>query len=149
MWSDKNSLLLSKICVIVFTLLLITCAVFAPWIVKRLILFSVLADTAGSTLFLVTIYLGCIPAGALLVCLYLLLRRIGAERVFVRENTECLRHISWCCFAGALICLASALYYVPWFAVSVAAAFMGLIVRVIKNVVAKAVSLQDDADFTI
>jgi len=40
-------------------------------------------------------------------------------------------------------------YWIPWFAVGIAAAFMGLIVRVIKNVVAKAVSLQDDADFTI
>jgi hypothetical protein len=33
--------------------------------------------------------------------------------------------------------------------VAVAAAFMGLIVRVGKNVFSKAVSLQDDADFTI
>ena len=33
--------------------------------------------------------------------------------------------------------------------VGVAAAFMGLIVRVVKNVFARAVSLQDDADYTI
>jgi len=48
-----------------------------------------------------------------------------------------------------VIGLASSYYWIPWFAVGAAAAFMGLIVRVIKNVVAKAVSLQDDADYTI
>jgi hypothetical protein len=31
----------------------------------------------------------------------------------------------------------------------VAAAFVGLIVRVVKNVFARAVTLQDDSDFTI
>ena len=148
-WSDKKSLVLSKVCVIVFMALLLTCAVLASWIVNRLNSLSIAARAAGRTLFLITLYVGCVPAAALLICLYVLLHRISAQRVFVGENTECLRHISWCCFAGAIICIVSALYYIPWLAVGVAAAFMGLIVRVIKNVVAKAVSLQDDADFTI
>ena len=99
--------------------------------------------------FLATIYSGSIPAAVLLVLLYVLLHRIGTGEVFISKNTECLRHISWCCFAGAAISLASSVYWIAWFAVGVSAAFMGLIVRVIKNVVAKAVSLQDDADYTI
>ena len=149
MWDDSKSLLLSKICVIVFMALLLLCAVLAPLIVERLMWMSALAHSAGKRLFLATIYTGCIPAGTLLVLLYVLLRRIGGGAVFVRETSACLRYISWCCFSGVVICLASALYYVPWLAVAVAAAFMGLIVRVIKNVIEKAVSLQDDADFTI
>ena len=149
MWSDRKSLVLSKICVLIFMALLLICAVCAPWIVRVVIYSSARAYAAGRTLFLLTIYTGCVPGAALLVYMYILLRRIGAERVFIRENTECLRRISWCCFAGAAICVASAFYYVPWLAVGIAAAFMGLVVRVIKNVVAKAVSLQDDADFTI
>ena len=149
MWNDKKSLLLSKICVVLFMALLISCAALAPRIVSRLILVSLQANIMGRTPFLITIYVGFIPAAGLLICLYLLLHRIGEGRVFVGENTTCLRQISWCCFAGAVICLASAIYYVPWVAVGIAAAFMGLIVRVVKNVVAKAVSLQDDADYTI
>ena len=149
MWNDKKSLVLSKICIILFMVLLVVSAVSARWIVNVLLNSSVSAALAGRALFLLTIYAGCVPSAALLVCLYLLLHRIGSERVFVRENTACLRHISWCCFVGAAICLASAFYYLPWMAVGVAASFMGLIVRVIKNVIAKAVSLQDDADFTI
>ena len=149
MWNDKKSLILSKIFVVLFMALLLVCAVLAPRLVTRLLSLSVQAVIAGKTLFLVTIYTGLAAAAWLLVCLYILLQRIDEERVFVKENTACLRQISWCCFAGAAICLASALYYVPWVAVGVAAAFMGLIVRVVKNVVAQAVALQDDADFTI
>jgi len=100
-------------------------------------------------LFLITIYVGSLPAVALLVFLYMLLQRIGNGRVFVKENAACLRYISWCCFAGAIISLISMLYYVPWIALGIAAAFMGLVIRVIKNVFAEAIELQDDSDLTI
>ena len=149
MWNDSKSLVLSKICVVLFLALLLASAAFAPRIVARLIGMSAQAHEAGLGLFLATIYVGCVPAIALLAYLHLLLRRLSAGRVFVSENTVCLRHISWCCFAGSVICLTSALYYIPWGVVGIAAAFMGLVVRVIKNVFAKAVSLQDDAELTI
>lgn len=149
MWNDSKSLILSKICVILFMALLLMCAALAPQFVSLLVWISASAHNAGKLLFLITIYAGCIPASALLACLYILLQRISTGSVFVKENTACLRYISWCCYAGAAICTVSTLYYFPWLAIGVAAAFMGLIVRVIKNVIAKAVSLQDDADFTI
>jgi len=149
MWNDSRSLTLSKICVAIFMALLLACAVLAPRFVNLFISVSAPAYAVGKALFLATIYAGSVPAAILLICLYALLQRIGEGNVFVNKNTACLRYISWCCFAGAAICLASSLYYVLWLAIGAAAAFMGLIVRVIKNMVAKAVSLQDDADFTI
>ena len=149
MWNDSRSLMLSKICVILFIALLLACAVLAPRLVARLMQMSAMAFNAGKGLFLCTIYTGTAPAAALLVFLLVLLHRIDAGRVFIKENTGCLRYISWCCFVGAAICLASAFYYTPWLAVGVSAAFMGLIVRVVKNVVAKAVSLQEEADYTV
>ena len=149
MWNDSRSLTLSKVCVIMFMALLLVCAVLAPRLVDWLIYMSILARSAGKVLFLATIYIGCIPAAALLVCLYRLLQRIGQGDVFIKKNAGYLRFISWCCFCGTLICAASSLYYLPWLAIAIAAAFMGLIVRVVKNVIAKAISLQDDADYTI
>ena len=125
---------------------LAACAVFAPSMFWKW--FKYMSE-GRERYCLITIYLGCVPAALLLVFLYSLLHRIGAGDVFISKNVACLRHISWCCFAGAVISLASSSYWIPWLAVGVAAAFMGLIVRVIKNVIAKAVSLQDDADFTI
>ena len=146
MWDDRKSLVLSKCSVVFFMVLLAGCAVYAPsgfrvWFART--------QEGAKAYFLATVYLGCIPAAALLALLYTLLHRIGGGQLFVTKNTDCLRHISWCCFAGAAVSLASSLYWIPWLAVGIAAAFMGLIVRVIKNLVAKAVSLQDDADFTI
>ena len=43
----------------------------------------------------------------------------------------------------------SALYYMPFLIVSAAAAFVGLILRVVKNVFAEAVRLKDENDYTI
>lgn len=149
MWNDHRSIALSKSCIVVFMAALLGLAVSAPWLVRWLLDFS-RADLAGTEpLFLATIYSGCIPAAVLLWNLYRLLQRISAEQVFITENVDHLRRISWSCFAGAAICLTAALYYIPWGLVGVAAAFMGLIVRVVKNVVAQAVSLQDEVDYTI
>ena len=146
MWNNRKSLILSKCCVILFMALLLACAILAP---SGFSLFYGLIEISNKPYFLATVYIGFAPAAALLVFMYILLYRIGLGLVFVRQNTECLRYISWCCFAGAAISLVSSFYWFPWSAVGVASAFMGLIVRVIKNVVEKAVSLQDDADFTI
>ena len=41
------------------------------------------------------------------------------------------------------------LYYMPFLIVSAAAAFVGLILRVVKNVFAEAVRLKDENDYTI
>jgi len=149
MWNDSKSLILSKISVWLFMVLLLVCAILAPRLVDRLMFMSGAASDAGSTFFLVTIYAGSIPAGVLLVVFNVFLNRIGRGIVFVRENIGSLRQISWCCFIGAAICIVSAVYYLPWLAIGVAAAFMGLILRVVKNVFSKAVSLQDDAELTI
>jgi len=128
---------------------LLLCLITAPWLVSLFLRTSYTAQDAGSLLFLLTIYVGSVPAAALLVLLFRLLQRIGSGRVFVRENAACLRYISWCCFIGAVMSLISALYYAPWIAFGIAAAFMGLVIRVIKNVFAEAIALQDDSDLTI
>lgn len=147
MWTDKKSIILSTICVVIFMLLLVFAAVFASWLVKQPFIYNEIKG--WGTYFSITIYVGCIPAALLLVSLFRLLRRIEQGEVFIQKNVESLRHISWYCFIGALVSAVSAVYYFPWVMVAVAAAFIGLIVRVVKNVFARAVALQDDADHTI
>jgi hypothetical protein len=149
MWSGKKSISLSKFCVLIFTVMLIGTALSAPWLV-RWFLASSRADLVGKeAFFLSTIYSGSVPAAVLLFCLYRLLHHIELEQVFVTTNVEYLRWISWSCFAGAIICFASIPYYFPWIFVAVAAAFMGLIVRVVKNVIAQAVKLKNESELTI
>jgi len=148
MWNKTKSICLSKWCVLIFMVLLTGVALSTPWLVRMLI-HARTGLTGAESYFLATIYSGCIPAGWLLLCLFRLLGRIEAGQVFLKENVGYLRRISWSCFAGAVICFASAFYYLPWGFVAVAAAFMGLIVRVVKNVVAQAVELKNESDFTI
>ena len=146
MWTDSKSILLSRIAVILFMAALVAAAVFAPWLMGRLFIFD---HWQTAVLFLITVYVGSIPAALLLIGLFCLLRRIEKGAVFIQKNVNSLRLISWYCFIGAVISLVSSFYYIPWIMVSIAAAFMGLIVRVVKNVFSRAVALQDDADHTI
>lgn len=149
MWDDKKSISLSKLCILLFMGVLVVTVVFAPMLTRWFLSFS-RADLQGTEpFFLATIYAGAVPAAYLLFSLFRLIRRIEAEQVFITENVERLRRISWSCFVGAGISFVSAFYYFPWVFVAVAAAFMGLIVRVVKNVVAKAVELQDEVDYTV
>lgn len=148
MWNGEKSISLSKLCVLVFMLALIAAVVSAPWLTSWFVDYAY-AEPETQSFFLATIYIGSVPAAYLLYKLLQLLRRIEAGQVFVPENVECLRRISWTCFVGAVVALASGFYYLSWLFIFVAASFMGLIVRVVKNVVAQAVALKDEADYTI
>lgn len=149
MWNDKKSLVLSKLCILFFMALLVLTVVGATWLTDWFLHFSRAELAESKPYFLATIYVGALPAAYLLYALLRLLNRIETEEVFIPENVERLRRISWSCFAGAALSLLSAWYYFPWIFVTVAAAFMGLIVRVVKNVVAQAVALQDEVDYTV
>ncbi|MBP1760488.1 MAG: hypothetical protein H6Q64_30 [Firmicutes bacterium] len=149
MWSGEKSIGLSKLCILLFIIALIIVVVSAPWLTHWFVGFSQ-NDLGGTeSFFMATIYLGSIPAAYLLYNLLTLIRRIETGEVFIAANVERLRRISWSCFLGAGLALVSTFYYIPWLFVFVAAAFMGLIVRVVKNVVAQAVELKNEADYTI
>lgn len=149
MWTGEKSIILSKLCILLFLGLLLAVAVSAPWLTRWFVDFSQAGMQGKAAYFMATIYVGFVPAAYMLYSLLNLLRRIDAGQVFIAENVELLRRISWSCFLGAAIALASVLYYTPWFFVAVAAAFMGLIVRVLKNVFAQAVELKNEADYTV
>lgn len=148
MWNGERSISLSKFCILFFICAMIAIMVSAPWLTRWFVDFTN-APRVTEWYLMATIYVGSIPAVYLLYNLYYLIRRIEADQVFIAKNVECLRRISWSCFAGAGVAFASGFYYLSWLFVFVAAAFMGLIVRVVKNVVAQAVALKDEADYTI
>ena len=99
--------------------------------------------------FRITIYCCAVPGFFLLLCLHRLLRNIRRERVFEKENVTLLRVISWLCIAVGVVTLVSGLYYTSFFLVAAAAAFCGLIVRVVKNVFEQAIAIKTENDYTI
>lgn len=152
MWSEKNSLSLSRLAVLLFTGAVAVCDVAGWWLVNWFIRTSRYAginDTAHLVWGLVTLYVASAAAYVMLWNLYRLLANIEAEQVFVADNVHHLRAASWCCMAVALLCLGGAVFYLPMVMVAAAAAFMGLIVRIIKNVFQRAIGMKAELDLTI
>ena len=98
---------------------------------------------------MVTIYLCSVFAWFLLFHLWKLLDNMKKGLVFIEDNVKRLRVVSWCCVGAAVICFASCAYYLPFLFVSIAAAFMALIVRIVKNVFQQANAMKSELDFTV
>ena len=78
-----------------------------------------------------------------------ILNNITKEKVFVSDNVTFLRIISWCCFGAAIVTVVASFEYFPVIVISIAAAFVGLILRVVKNVMQSAVEIREENDLTI
>ena len=106
----------------------------------------------GETLsawFVALIYLCLIPvavADGFLVKLLLLVRK---RQVFTDKAVSCLRTISWCCFIEAGLLLVGVTYFFMMPVLAFVVGFLGLVLRVVKNVIEEAVALKAENDFTI
>jgi len=149
MWDGDKSVWLSQVCLVLFAVALLAVVVFAPRIVEWFVSFSRAGITGAERFFLATIYVGAVPASILWHSLFSLLLRVAKRQMFCAGNVSSLRRISWSCIVGSVICVVSASYYLPWLMVAMPAAFVGLIVRVVKNVFAEGVALQAEADLTV
>lgn len=97
----------------------------------------------------VIIYTGLAFAYVADAAMIILLRRVRRELIFTDDSVACLRMLSWCCFVEAL-CFALLGYYFRFsFAVAFAAFFIGMALRVAKNVIEEAVAIKAENDFTI
>ena len=155
MWNRKRSVTLSIVVSFVFVAIL-TAAIFGgPWLVKTW--FTVYRGwTDGgeamrnmSTLFAACFYPCAVFAYITLYSLIKLLFNIKKEEIFIDKNVKYLRRISWCCFAVAFITLIGGVFYIPFLFVSAAAAFVGLMLRIVKNVMQNAVEINAENELTI
>ena len=142
--SKNASVTLSLICCGIGFLGLIFLAVYFPFMTPRTENRAVLAAVLALD------YLLLVPvavANGFLVKLLLLVKK---HLVFTDRAVSCLRTISWCCFLEAGLCALSAiLYFRIHLALFFVAGFLGLVLRVVKNVIEEAVALKAENDFTI
>lgn len=151
-WNEQKSITLSVVCVRVFMVALALMDLCGYWLVRWFLNFSRYWLGSGlreGLLLMTSLYLCSFPAWVLLWQLHRLLSNIGRGQVFVPQNVAALRRASWCCALAAVICLASALYYFPFGLVAIAAGFMALIVRIVKNCFEQAVGMKDELDYTV
>ena len=99
---------------------------------------------------ILTAFYFCLPfAAGALACLLLLLRCIRRDQPFSAVTGRLMSLISWCCVAVGGITLAAAFFYVPLALVTLAMAFVFLIVRVVRLCFLKATELKEENSLTI
>lgn len=159
MWNKEKSVLLTQFIVRACYVLLAAAVIILPFIFKeegnsvRINMLTTLGKYVIGPFYVL------VPAGYVaLVCIDKLLMNIKKEIVFDAKNVKLLRIISWCCFYAAAACFASFTIiaivenYILGTAlllIGAGAVFMGLILRVIKNVFEHAIIIKDENDLTI
>ena len=84
------------------------------------------------------------------ILLFMLLMKVKAGKVFTTESVGLIRGISWGCYlvAGVFCGLAAYFTFVALL-VAFVAAFLGLCLRVVKNVIEEATEIKAENDMTV
>ena len=81
--------------------------------------------------------------------LFALLLLVRKNKVFTAAAVELIRYISWCLILMGLILISLTFFFTLAPFVGVAILFLGLTVRVVKNVIESAVFLKEENDLTV
>ena len=146
-WTSAKSLFLSR-CLTIATLVLGVVSLFCIPVITEWY-DAVSGEEPIHIVLNIVLYLSAILAIFALWQLLQLLNRLAKQKVFVSENAACFRLISWCCFGVAMIWLVLTCWRFLAFFVAFMAAFAGLLLRVMKNMLETAVELREENDFTI
>ncbi|GAB2021960.1 hypothetical protein RyT2_10340 [Pseudolactococcus yaeyamensis] len=147
-WSQKQSLRLTLVVTAIFFIAIIVTMFNMRYFVNLLLPLNGIRGL-NLTYFYMTLYVSMTAMLWILVLLACLVRNIQKDIVFEQVNIRYLRLISWSCILVALILFVSAFYHFQWSVLAVAATFMALIVRVIKNVFCQALLIKEENAFTI
>ncbi|MBR6533865.1 MAG: DUF2975 domain-containing protein [Clostridia bacterium] len=155
MWNRKRSVKLSIAVCFAFLALLTIGLFLGPFAVK--LWFTIYRGFSENgvaiknmiTLFAAIFYPSAIFAYITLYSLLRLLFNFMKEQIFISYNVKYLRRIYWCCFAVAFITLVGGIFYIPFGFIAVAAAFVGLMLRIVKNVMQNAVEIKAENELTI
>lgn len=148
MTKEKRSIAITSVLIKV-AIVLCTAALFLmPYAAKMYEQVSFQRDNVTVPL-LITFYVCAAFGFVILFVLNKLIKNIGSEKVFIDENVKLLKILSYCCFAIAVVTLIFARFRILVFVITFAAAFIGLILRVIKNCFTEAIRLREENDFTI
>ncbi len=155
MWNKKSSVILSLIICFISTAIVTLGLFLGPWIVE-LWFTSYRGWNSGSfqmydmiTLFKIAFYPSSVFAYITLYSLIRLLFNIKNDHIFIENNIKYLRRISWSCIAVAVITLISGIFYIPYLFMAVAAGFVGIMLRVVKNAFQSAIALREENELTI
>ncbi len=136
MWDHSKSLLLTAWWMRIAFVLWLALAVVIPFL-------------HISTAMQVIFYMVYIPIAVTFYGLGRMLYHIQQGIVFDRRNVACLRLVSWACFFAAVFLLIGACLWLVLILAAGVIGFLGLFVRVIKNMLTEAILIKEENDYTI
>lgn len=144
----RNVSMLASIIVTTMLLALVVVAVFMlPQIMQ---VYSIMRGGIDVTSLMVALYISSIPGLICTLSLLKLLFNIRKNEIFVKQNVTILQVLSYCClFVGIEYIAICYSLYIAMIFVGFAAIFIGIILRVIKNVFDKAIEIREENDYTI
>ncbi len=101
------------------------------------------------TVFAYCFYPSSVFASVILYSLLRLLFNIKNNMVFINKNAIYLKIISYCSTIIGLIAFACGFFYMSFMFVAMIGLFVGILLRVVKNVFQSAIELKDENDLTI
>ncbi len=144
----KRSASLSFGFVLFFGVALIALEIFAPWVVGWFLNMTNKSMNLQPIL-VAFLYTSFLPLGYALWLLLRLTLSFLRETCFSAQTVGWLRRLSYCAFAMVPVCAGFGWFYFPILLMTPFAAFMGLILRVVKNAFQTALELQTENEMTI
>lgn len=140
--STKLTLAVTYLAAIILALLMIFASPIAKYILGE--------GTKNAFLSAVAAFYICCPAAWFAIYnIRRILKNVLADTVFSPDTVKLLRRLSWCCAFVALVCFITTYFCHIFFTFTIGAAFMTLILRVLKNVIACAVEIKEENELTI
>lgn len=149
--SVKLTHIIVRLCYVILGAL---CVALPVILTKGFFSFDVLYSIKG---YVLTAFYLVVPAGyAALVCLDKILINVKKDRIFEYENTGFLRIISYACFYAAIVglvffvlVLMNGTMFETLIILASGEFFMGLVVRVVKNIFTSAIKIKEENELTI
>ncbi len=142
--SITATLFANRVVALLLVMLLFTLPMLLDWYCQ----YRALTDSERMAL-TIAFYCCAVFVGIALLKMDTLLRAIGREEVFVRENVRRISTVRWCCVATCLICIPAAFCYYPLVFLVIIMAFLSLVVSVVCRVMDAAVSIREENELTV
>lgn len=94
-------------------------------------------------------YVGIAAIALAVGMLFVLLLRVKVGKVFTDKSVALIRGVSWACYLLTLSFIGIGFTYNLSFAAAFLAVFLGLCLRVVKNVLEEACRIKDENDLTV
>ena len=147
MKAENKSIILSIFFTTLFTLAMVFLTFSIPWLVPFL---CELLEHENDVAFMNVIAYLAVPMGwGAVILLYKILFNIKKKKVFVSENVKFLNVLSYLCFYVGVVCAVATVRYIPFVFVSISAFFIGLIIRIVRNIIEEAIKIKEENELTI